>query len=195
MPRLYGEDLFLVDEFKERLGRTPRILNVGSGPGSVAGYLNVDLIPLEGVDLVADLNKIPWPFKDDSFDIILCNHIIEHMENIVQTMEEMHRVGLHGSRVVIRTPYWANYESFCDPTHRWHLTWGSFDFFVGRVRNWRGYTQKNFNLVSKRLTFAHPWRNPGYYIFKLNVRTYEKYFSHLFPGTWLHVQLEVGKDK
>ena len=69
------------------MGRQPKILNVGSGSGQVEGYLNVDLCLLEGVDVVADLHKIPWPFRDDQFEIILCNHYIEHAKDIVQTMK------------------------------------------------------------------------------------------------------------
>ena len=158
------------------------------------GYFNVDLCLLEGVDVVADLHKIPWPFRDDQFEIILCNHYIEHAKDIVQTMEEINRIGKNGCQVVIRTPYFANYESFRDPTHRWHLTWESLDYFTTNSPRSSYFAKCKFRMVKKKLTFAHPWRHPGYYLFRLNVRTYEKYFSHLFPGTWLIVQMEVSKE-
>lgn len=192
MPRQYGEDVALIKEIKQELGAFPMILNIGSGPGKLDGYLNVDKFGYDdGVDVVEDLDNYPWSFNDNQFDLILCNHYIEHVHDIVRTMEEIHRVGKPGGQVVIRTPYFANYESFRDPTHRWHLAWESFDYFVGGFGDI--YTKARFELMNKRLSFAEAWRNPGYYLFRINSRFYEKYFSHLLPGTWLYVHLKVKK--
>ena len=160
MPRNYREDLVVIEEFTRSLGRPPKILNVGSGPGKVEGYLNVDRLPLEGVDVVADLDHVPWPFKDDRFEIILCNHCIEHVQDIVCTMEEIHRVGKQGCRVVIRTPYFANVESFRDPTHRWHLTWQSFGLF----RRWLRFLPLHGPNISDYQQGTHvpaPLASPG----------------------------------
>ncbi len=192
MPRVYGDDADLIEERAQNLGRRPTVLNVGSGSGVVDGWINIDRRHVQGVSVLADLNQIPWPFKNDSFEVVLCNHVLEHLTDIVHAMEEIHRISVHGGCIVIRTPYFANYESFRDPTHRWHFTWESFDYFVAES-GFFVYTNRKFRLVGKRLTFAHWWRHPGYYLFSLSQRTYEKYFSHLFPGTWLHVLLEVDK--
>ncbi len=158
----------------------------------MAGYTNVDLLPLDGVDVVADLNRKPWPFEDSQFELILCNHYLEHVADIVLTMEELHRIGEPGALVVFRTPYFANYESFRDPTHRWHLTLDSLDYFV-EGNGYPKYTDRRYRAVSKELTFPHPWRHPGYWAYRLHKKTYEKYVAHVFPGTWLHIRLAVVK--
>jgi len=46
-------------------------LNLGCGTDIWEGYLNVDIVPFQGVDMVWDLNETPLPFKDDSFSEIL----------------------------------------------------------------------------------------------------------------------------
>ena len=45
-------------------------LNIGCGKKILNGYINLDVVKLPGVDIVHDLNKYPWPFKDNYFDEI-----------------------------------------------------------------------------------------------------------------------------
>jgi len=42
------------------------------------------------VDVKADI--LDLPFEDNSFDIILCNHVLEHIENDHKAMTELYRV-------------------------------------------------------------------------------------------------------
>jgi hypothetical protein len=49
-------------------------LDLGCGTKKLEGYLGVDKVKLEGVDLVLDLDSTkPWPWKDGSVDAIECN--------------------------------------------------------------------------------------------------------------------------
>lgn len=52
-------------------------------------YTTTDLnSPL--ADVKADICELP--FKDNSFDIILCNHVLEHIPNDTKAMQELYRV-------------------------------------------------------------------------------------------------------
>ena len=42
------------------------------------------------VDIKADI--LDLPFDDNSFDIILCNHVLEHIEDDTKAMSELYRV-------------------------------------------------------------------------------------------------------
>jgi predicted SAM-dependent methyltransferase len=59
-------------------------LNLGCGSVTRAGYVNVDIVPYKGVNLIANLNHTPFPFKEDSFDEVLCDHVLAHIRRIHQ---------------------------------------------------------------------------------------------------------------
>src|SRR3972149_4010751 len=52
--------------------------------------------------LVASASKLP--FKDESFDIVLCTEVIEHVDDQSQAIEEMFRVIKEGGILVITSP-------------------------------------------------------------------------------------------
>jgi len=49
-----------------------------------------------------DITKIP--FEDNSFDVVLCNHVLEHVPNDIQAMAEMYRVMKKGGWGIISVP-------------------------------------------------------------------------------------------
>jgi len=56
-------------------------LNLGCGYTILDGWVNLDYLDGQGVDVVHDLEKFPYPFKDNTFDKVLASHIIEHVSN------------------------------------------------------------------------------------------------------------------
>ena len=63
-----------------------KVLDIGCGKNKLPGSIGLDLKPLEGVDVVHDLNCYPYPFPEDTFDFIRLSHVVEHLESIVKTM-------------------------------------------------------------------------------------------------------------
>lgn len=64
-------------------------------------YVTTDLnSPL--ADVKADICKLP--FKDNEFDIILCNHVLEHIPNDTKAMEELYRVMKVGGMGIFQIP-------------------------------------------------------------------------------------------
>ncbi len=55
-------------------------LNLGCGKQIKEDYTNLDKVALEGVDVVHDLDVFPYPFRDNTFDEILCSHVLEHVD-------------------------------------------------------------------------------------------------------------------
>ena len=49
-----------------------------------------------------DLHDIP--FDDNSFEIIMCNHVMEHVENDIQCMSELYRVLKPGGWAIMQVP-------------------------------------------------------------------------------------------
>jgi len=58
-----------------------KTLDLG-GIKSIKESENVVTVNLGGLgDVEHDLNKFPYPFKDESFDEVLLFHVLEHLEN------------------------------------------------------------------------------------------------------------------
>lgn len=65
-------------------------------------YITADIeSPLAKVKM--DIHKIP--FGDASFDAVLCNHVLEHVDNDIQAMSEISRVLRSGGFAVLQVPF------------------------------------------------------------------------------------------
>ena len=111
---------------------SPLRLNLGCGRNSIPGWINVDWMPMAGVDVVANLNDCaatPLPFGDDSVDEFLLSHVLEHVPNSLALLQEMHRIAKAGTLATIRTPYGSSDDAWEDPTHVRPYFLGSFGYF------------------------------------------------------------------
>ncbi len=64
-------------------------------------YTTADLnSPL--ADVKADICNLP--FSDESFDLVLCNHVLEHIPNDIRAMQELHRVLKKGGILIAQVP-------------------------------------------------------------------------------------------
>ena len=92
-------------------------------------YTNVDKYPLDGVDVVHDLEVAPWPFADESADEIVGIDIIEHLVNAVGFMNECARILKPGGILNLRTCYYLSKNAFTDLDHKHFPTDESFDYW------------------------------------------------------------------
>lgn len=171
-----------------------RILDVGCGTRKVPGAVGIDWIAGTAADVVHNLRQFPWPFPDNSFDEFHADNVVEHLPDLVTTMEEIHRLGCPGALVHIKTPHYASQASWRDPTHVHHLSWESFDYFCESDRPVQHYTQCRFRLVSKKLHFGgHPMSNMGRLLHWMNPAKYESRWSFIFRPSTLEFHLLVVK--
>ena len=104
-------------------------LNIGCGRDSNADYINLDVIPLPGVDVVHDLQDLPLPFDDDTFTEILCQDVLEHLD-YPELMMELYRVLKRDGMLVVRVPHFTSRNNFIDPTHMRQFSIRTFEYFV-----------------------------------------------------------------
>ncbi len=131
------------------------ILGAGKFHQKKDNHLTVDRIPFDCIDVVYDLNDIPWTFaNDDTFIHVSCLHVVEHLNSLVDFMNQCHRILTRGGSLYIETPLAGGDVDLThsDPTHvrcyRVH-TWINY-FTPEGIENF-GYTDKPWAILFQKV--------------------------------------------
>jgi SAM-dependent methyltransferase len=107
---------------------SPRILDAGCGTGTnlleyrrLGEVHGVDAFPEaielcreRGLDDVVEAPVEQLPFEPDSFDLIFATDVIEHLEDDVLALRELHRVAAAGARLILTVPaypwLWSDHD-------------------------------------------------------------------------------------
>lgn len=74
-------------------------------------YLTADLYNPQAM-VQMDITDIQYP--DESFDVIYCSHVLEHVADDSQAIRELHRVLRPNGWAILLVPIWAD-KTFEDP--------------------------------------------------------------------------------
>lgn len=132
-------------------------IHLGCGREILPGFINLDSVPLPGVDVVHNLAKMPWPFENGVADEIILVHVLEHLPNTIAVMEELWRISAPGAKIMLRVPYWNSRDFITDPTHVKAFNEHSFDFFdpdskACQLRSY--YSKARFRIKKKTYYFS-----------------------------------------
>ena len=99
-------------------------LNLGSGENIKSGFVNLDYKKYKGVDIVHDMTKFPYPFKDNTFNYIEAIDVLEHISHVylVDIFNELYRILKEGGQLYIKSPLDYTEVVSLDPTHIKGLT-------------------------------------------------------------------------
>jgi SAM-dependent methyltransferase len=175
-----------------------RTLDVGCGINKKAGAIGIDRNPASRADVLCELDRFPYPFRDSSFDSLQAVHVIEHVSDVIRTMEEFHRLVRGGGEVLIVTPHYTDFSSFCDPTHRWHLNSFSLRYFGEDHAGFGYYSGARFHEISVRVKLLALWRWLGFEAlvnwFPRYRRFWEHYLCYVVRGKVIEWRLRVVKS-
>jgi predicted SAM-dependent methyltransferase len=91
------------------------------------GWTYVDIIPFPDVDVVHDLDVIPWPFPNSGASHISAIHLLEHLDSVPVFMEECWRILNPGGTLYIVVPNARDIDlAWSDPTHKRAFTKHTF---------------------------------------------------------------------
>ena len=119
-------------------------LNLGCGPNPKTkgdGWINVDVQPFDGVDLVHDLYK-PLPYVPETADIIVAQHVLEHIgyQHINRILAEWIKILRLGGELQIGVPDLDR------------LAQG----YVDGSCSWDDFVQQLYNVVADRTIIGIP---------------------------------------
>lgn len=175
------------------IAHASRVLNLGCGRKHIAGAVNLDVTHVTVPDVVHDLNVRPWPFPKDHFKEVLGFDVIEHLEDVLKTFEEIHRICCDGARIELTVPHFSSANAYTDPTHRRFFGYFTFDCLTAEDDH-SFYTSARFRLRHRQIIF-HPtllnkivWRLANHFPAR-----YEQRWAWVFPAFFVSIELEVLK--
>ena len=102
-----------------------RVLDVGCGVKpyypyfeAAAEYVGLDIVENPAADVTGAVEAMPLP--DASFDVVLCNQVLEHADDPAAAVRELRRVTAPGGRVLASTHGVQVYHP--SPTDLWRWT-------------------------------------------------------------------------
>lgn len=106
-------------------------LNLGCGSAPLPNSTNHDrVLHSIFIDVAHDLNILPWPWENESYDIIVAKAVLEHLShNLVISVNECWRILKPGGTLYMKLPAWNSEVSYQDPTHQWFYAPAAFEYF------------------------------------------------------------------
>lgn len=183
-------------------------LELGSGQNRREGFYALDHLELDGVDIVADLNQPLELLPNDCCEIVYSHHVLEHVNEILGLMREIHRITRPGGLVEIVVPHFSNVYGYSDPTHVRLFGLYSMYYFVA-IKNQpplrqvpEFYTNARFLMRSIKIEFYRsgvidrvlfPFLNRFVNASFRNQDFYERRLAHLFHA-W-QIRYVMSPDK
>lgn len=112
------------------------------------GWINVDMQKAPGVDKSFDFDFFPYPFKANTFDYILVDNVLEHLEDPFKVMNELWRISKNNAIIEIRVPHCKNLVAFNDPSHKHYFNARSFEILCDLNSTYKINPENKFEIVS-----------------------------------------------
>ncbi|MDG0974473.1 MAG: class I SAM-dependent methyltransferase [Crocinitomicaceae bacterium] len=114
---------------------------------------------------VQNINVLNIPYGDNTFDLIICNHVLEHIPTDLEAMKELQRVLKIGGQAVLQVPISKNsaqtFEDFSvtEPKQR-EIVFGQFDHvriygqdYVNRLEE-SGFKVRRINISNEYMKYG-----------------------------------------
>ncbi len=171
-----------------------KCLNLGSGYTYIKGYVNIDHNPDVKPDIVHNLNKYPYPFKDKEFDYIYASHILEHIDDIFRCLKELGRIIKPGGIIHIRVPHFSSSPAYTDLTHK--RFFGAYTFYQ-IIEGEYNLDFSEFEIVYLRINFlSKVYRRTNKlfnWFINMNWLFYEKFLCWMLPSTEVEIKLRLRR--
>jgi SAM-dependent methyltransferase len=172
-------------------------LDLGCGPHKIKNAISVDINRKVHPDIIWNLNIIPYPFKNNSFDKISIRHVLEHLDEPEKVLYELLRIAKNKATIYIEVPHFSVYASYI-MEHKRTYCCKTFKIFCDKNRNFK---LKRIGLVWMRdvdvTNFGrHILNSVLSYFANLNYHFCERIWCYWFGGfSEVRVWIETKKIK
>src|SRR3989344_3699324 len=104
-------------------------LNFGCGNNIRDGWDNCDIQKGKGV-IGFDFNKIPYPLKDNTYDLIESRSVLQMLNNPDEVLYGLWRISKNKAIIKIEVPYWHNKGAYNDIQTKHFFNENSFIYFA-----------------------------------------------------------------
>ena len=161
-------------------------INLGSGSKLLPGYINVDFNNTDA-DVLHNLNKFPYAFEDNTVNEIIIDNCLEHLDDVVAVMEELHRMLAPGGKLTVIVPYFRSIWAHIDPTHKQFFTVDTLSYFDVDHKYHHRYkysSKAKFKILERKFNknIDKSWFRHLVLLWANNYpNAYESWFSHIYP--------------
>ena len=119
---VYKKRFRMVNNFLR--GQYEKVLEVGFGPGAFLPTLAASAKHVYGIDLHKEITKVRGalkkskiegvcllngdiysiPFRNETFDLVICQSVLEHLDNLDRALKEVSRVLKKNGKLIIGSP-------------------------------------------------------------------------------------------
>ena len=176
-----------------------KVLELGCGFNKTPGAIGVDVIEGSHADIIHNLDKFPYPFADNEWDRILCRCVLEHVDDFIETVNEIWRIARPGAMVEVSGPFMSSVNFYSDPTHKRAFTSKTFDYFIEGSRAFKfGYSRARLEMVSCEYDREERPKRTGWHRWALdwanrNKELYESRYAFVYPLYQIFFDLRVVK--
>ena len=154
-------------------------LNLGCGSDYRMGWLNTDVGNVEK-DLEVDMNR-EFPFEDNIFDLTYSSHVLEHLQDVEFSVNEMIRITKKDGKIVLLLPHYSSFTVYTDLSHKR----SGFSYFTFG-EDWVNHNiNSKVKVLKRKLIFTRCHFKFLNYIFNpiinLFPTLYERFFSFILP--------------
>lgn len=155
-------------------------LNLGCGKDYRKGYINIDKCH-KFSDLSFDLEKVPYPFKDNSIEKILAENVMEHLINFEQALDELHRILKPAGVIEILVPHFSSFHGIGVVQHKRVFYYDSLSYCdVKKEPDDYEYGNRKWEIIENRIIFK---KNILNCLFNKHKHIYTTTFlAYLFPA-------------
>lgn len=132
-----------------------RRLVLGAGSDQKEGCVHHDKEKFyPHIDVVHDLDVLPWPWEDGSWDYVEMSDVIEHLHaGVTEVMDELWRIVAPGGHIFLHVPKAGSWQHTTDPTHTRAFELKSFDYYDPETEYGRQYryTEKGWRIIKRTI--------------------------------------------
>ena len=124
------------------------LLDIGAGEVRRKGFVTLDKRKLEGIDIVHDLEKFPYPIEDEECLTIVASHVIEHIKPwlMIDFMDELWRIMKIDGQLAASMPYGYSDGFLQDPTHCNMVNYATWQYFDPRFPLYKVYKPRPWKI-------------------------------------------------